>query len=310
MSHPKPAVLLAVDWGTTNCRAWTVDASGAPLSHQSFLWGVAKLERGEAARRFIQDVRPALDADALPALLTGMIGSTLGWIEAPYADCPAGAEEIARALVSPQAKGPPVRIVPGLRCVGVTGAADVMRGEETQIVGWLQGDPARRRGVHIVCHPGTHAKWARVVEGRIERFVTLMTGELFDVLGAHSVLKFGTAVENDAAFDAGVAAAGDGGALAARLFSARGRVVGGGGADPASAKSYLSGLLIGADVAAAPDLIGLEPGQPVALVGDERLCALYGRALEARGKAFTVHSGEEAVLAGLALIHRLAEGCS
>ena len=113
------------------------------------------------------------------------------------------------------------------------------------------------------------------------------------------------AQEDDNAFDEGVRAAADGAALAARLFSARGRIVGD-RADPASAKSYLSGLLIGADVASAPTLINLDPSQSVALVGDHDLCRLYARAMTLRGLAFTRHSGDEAVLKGLAAIQRLA----
>ena len=305
MSEP---ALLAVDWGTTNCRAWVVDATGAPISHKAFPnLGVSRLAKGEAGTRFIDAVRPQMQADDLPTLMTGMIGSTLGWIEAPYADCPAGAAALAANLASPAASGPAVRIVPGLRCQGITDAPDVMRGEETQIVGWLAADPGRQKGTRIVCHPGTHAKWARVVDGRIERFVTAITGELFDVLGAHSVLKFAADMpEDDAAFDEGVAAAGDGGALGARLFSARSRIVGG-GADPASARSYLSGLLVSADVAATPGLINVDGGQEVTLIGDERLCALYGRALGRRGMKSTVYSGDAAVLAGLAAIHALAK---
>ncbi len=304
---PQPA-LLAVDWGTTNCRAWVVDAAGAPLSHQAFPnLGVSRLDRGEARAQFLDTVRPAMEAENLPTLMTGMIGSTLGWIEAPYADCPADAQALAQALATPDdAAGPSVRIVPGLRCQGVTGAPDVMRGEETQIVGWLAGDDARRRGTHIVCHPGTHAKWARLVDGRIERFVTVMTGELFDVLGAHSVLKLAPDLpDDDDAFDDGVQAAGDGGALAARLFSARSRVVGG-GANASSAMSYLSGLLIGADVAASPELINIDSGQVINLVGEESLCRLYGKAMKLSGRPYAHYSGDEAVLAGLAAIHALA----
>lgn len=303
----KPS-LLAVDWGTTNCRAWVLDEAGAALAHKSFAdFGVAKLERGESEQCFLTIVRPAMQADALPTLMTGMIGSTLGWIEAPYADCPADAASLARALASPAVEGPAVRIVPGLRCEGITGAPDVMRGEETQIIGWLAKDPPRRTGSQVVCHPGTHAKWARLREGRIERFVTAMTGELFDVLGAHSVLKLALDIQDDdQAFDEGVRAAGDGGALAARLFSARSRIVGG-GANPVGARSYLSGLLIGAEVAAAPGLIGLEDGWPVALIGDERLCALYARALALGGRRTSLYSGDEAVLAGLSAIHALAD---
>jgi 2-dehydro-3-deoxygalactonokinase len=126
-----------------------------------------------------------------------------------------------------------------------------------------------------------------------------MTGELFAVLTQHSVLG---GVEGDAdgpAFDQGVEAAGDGSALAARLFSARARVVGGGGLKPDQVRAYLSGLLIGADVASTPRLLDVSPEAPVALVGDAKLCAQYKRALDWAGVVNQVHSGETAVLAGL-----------
>ncbi len=77
-----------------------------------------------------------------------------------------------------------MRIIPGLRCAGLTGAPDVMRGEETQVLGWLAQHPDRQQGRHLVCHPGTHAKWVVVEDGRIVRFVTAMTGEMFAVLSA------------------------------------------------------------------------------------------------------------------------------
>src|SRR5438477_4894503 len=123
-----------------------------------------------------------------------------------------------------------------------------MRGEETQILGWLALNPERRDGRHVLCHPGTHAKWVLIEDGRIVRFVTAMTGELFAVLSQHSVLKTDAPADDDAAFDLGLAAADGGGALAARLFTARARVVGG-DAPASSTPSYLSGLLIGAEVA-------------------------------------------------------------
>ncbi|MDB5425835.1 MAG: 2-dehydro-3-deoxygalactonokinase, partial [Phenylobacterium sp.] len=180
------AVLLACDWGTTNLRAWTLDAQGAVVAGKDFALGVSKLAPGEAGPLFEAEVRPALDARALPAILCGMIGSNLGWRTAPYADCPAGLDELARALTPVTELA---RIVPGLRCEGIAGAPDVMRGEETQLLGWLAQNPDRREGRQVICHPGTHAKWVVVEVGRIVRFVTAMTGELFAVLGRHSVLK-------------------------------------------------------------------------------------------------------------------------
>jgi 2-dehydro-3-deoxygalactonokinase len=169
------ASILACDWGTTNLRGWTLDASGAVVTETELPIGVSTLAAGEAAQRFEHEVRPALDAAELPAILCGMVGSNLGWALAPYADCPAGFADLARAALQ---VAPQVRIIPGLRCSGLTGAPDVMRGEETQVLGWLAQRPERQQGRHLICHPGTHAKWVVVEDGRIVRFVTAMTGEL------------------------------------------------------------------------------------------------------------------------------------
>jgi len=298
------AALLACDWGTTNLRAWTLDAEGRVIGDRDFELGVSKLAPGEAARRFETEVRPQLDAVGLPAILCGMIGSTLGWTVAPYADCPADMADLAEALVRVGGADDWVRIVPGVRGEGVAGARDVMRGEETQLFGWLAQNPERARGRHVVCHPGTHAKWMLVEDGQLVRFITAMTGELFAVLGKHSVLKSDAPADDDDAFCEGVAAAGEGDALAARLFTARARVVGGG--KPAeSTPSYLSGLLIGAEVASMPRLLGLSPDEPVALLGDATLCALYRRALDRRGVASDTYDGETAAVAGLFALYKL-----
>ena len=296
MSSPR---FLALDWGTTNLRAWVVADDGTAGERRDFALGVSKLAPGEAARRFREEVRPALKAEALPALLCGMVGSNLGWAEVPYRDAPADLADLAASLFRIEGETPQVAIVPGLRGVRQDGAPDVMRGEETQVLGWIALDPARSRGDHVICHPGTHAKWVLVREGRIERFVTAMTGELFDVLRKHSVLGGREGPDDDAAFDAGVDAAGDGAALASRLFTARSRVVGGGGMAADQVKSYLSGLLIGAEVAATPALLGAPADAPLALLGDPTLCAHYARVFTRLGLRASVSDGDQAALAGL-----------
>jgi 2-dehydro-3-deoxygalactonokinase len=173
-----------------------------------------------------------------------------------------------------------------------------MRGEETQVFGWLRQDEARMRGRHVLCHPGTHAKWILIEDGRIVRFITAMTGELFAVLRKHSVLKSDAPADDETAFDAGLAAAQDGGALAARLFTARSRVTAG-GKPQKSTPSYLSGLLVGAEVASVPKLLGVSLDRPVVLLGDEALCRWYERALSRIGLRSTTYDGEAAALAAL-----------
>lgn len=288
---------LVCDWGTTNVRAWRIE-DGAPRGMAMFPLGVSRLASGEVGARLESDIRPALDAAHLPVLLGGMAGSNLGWVAAPYLDCPAGLIDLANGVIQ---AAPGIWIAPGVRTMGEDHGPDVMRGEELQVFGAL----GRADGPHLLCLPGTHAKWVRVDGGRIIDFVTVMTGELFSVLRAHSVL----AAEGDPAdptgFAAGLAAAGEGHALSARLFGARARRLTG---DLAAGRetAFLSGLLIGADVAAGPRLIGCGDDTPVTLIGDPALCAAYGVALDGRGRAFRILDGDAAALAGLvALAERI-----
>ena len=157
-------------------------------------------------------------------------------------------------------------------------------------------------GRRLLCHPGTHAKWILIEDGRIVRFVTAMTGELFGLLSKHGVLKTDHPAELGPDFDAGVMAAGDGSALASRLFTVRSRVVGG-DADPAGSASYLSGLLIGAEIASTPACLDVRP-ERVVLIGEPELCLLYERAFALRGIASETFDGRDAALAGLTALYR------
>jgi 2-dehydro-3-deoxygalactonokinase len=304
MSHSlaPSSPFLALDWGTTNLRAWVVSEQGEASAPLELPRGVSKLGPGEPAICLRDVVRPALKAEHLPAVICGMAGSTLGWVEVPYSQCPADAASLARGLHWIEGQDPPVAIVPGLRGPGLDGGPDVMRGEETQVIGWLAQDQSRRVGRRLLCHPGTHAKWVLVEDGRVVRFVTAMTGELFSILSRHSVLRCEEGPEDAHAFAQGLEAAGDGAALAARLFSARARVVGGGDLKPEGVRSFLSGLLIGSEVASTPDLLGVAPTSPIALIGDPKLCAAYAAAMAHCGLQSEVFDGETAVLDGLKAI--------
>jgi 2-dehydro-3-deoxygalactonokinase len=292
---------LAADWGTSNLRAWRLKADGTVLGVRKFPWGVATLKPGEAAARLKDDVRPALGAEDLPAILCGMVGSAIGIAAAPYADCPAGGEELARNLLRVDDQ---TWIVPGLRCTRPDGYPDVIRGEETKVLGWLQQDPRRAQGDHVLCLPGTHGKWVLVRSGRIDHFMTCMTGELFALLSEHSVLKPGAPPSDEASFAEGLALGAADSPLASRLFTVRARMVGQGLAG-GKAASYLSGLLIGDEVCHLPPLLGLSSGSTIGLMGEPALCALYGPALEARGLKVESADGEAAVIAGLSLLRRV-----
>jgi 2-dehydro-3-deoxygalactonokinase len=294
---------LAADWGTSNLRAWRLGADGSVKDVLRLPWGVAELKPGEAARRLDQELRPMLAAEGLPAILCGMIGSAMGIAEAPYADCPTGAEDIAARLLQ---VGPRTFIVPGLRCLRPDGYPDVIRGEETKVLGWLRLDPVRLRGDHVLCLPGTHGKWVLVRDGRIHQFLTCMSGELYAVLSEKSVLRPGAPPSDPAAFEEGLKYGAAEGPLASRLFTVRARRV---GPDPGQrleggkAASFLSGLLIGDEVSRLPQLLGLAAGSSIGLMGERGLCDLYAPALAHRGLRVAEVDAEQAVIAGLTSLY-------
>jgi 2-dehydro-3-deoxygalactonokinase len=268
--------LVALDWGTSALRAWLLGDAGAVLAEKSAPLGILKIPNGDFAAVF-REVCGDWLAPSRPAIASGMIGSRQGWVEAPYAPCPAGFEALARGLAWTEAGGTRLAIVPGVTCVDANGVPDVMRGEETQVFGALDAV----EGVCVL--PGTHSKWVTVAGGRIGSFATYMTGELFAVLREHSIL--GRLMSVDAAhapaafrrgWEAGLA--GDD-ALLHRLFGTRtlglfGRLA------PEAAPSYLSGLLIGNEVRAATR--GLA-GSTVTVIGDPVLCERYREVLAAGG---------------------------
>ena len=281
---------LACDWGTTNVRAWRIEA-GRAVAHASFPFGVSKIGLGDVPVRLEQDIRPALKADGLPVLLGGMAGPNLGGIAAPDVDRPVGPKAISAALVQPAEQ---VWIVPGVRTMGQSHGPDVMRGEEVQIFGALT--PEWQSGLY--CLPGTHAKWVRVEGGKITDFVTAMTGELYGLLSQHSLLRTDADPSAPAGFEAGLLASGNGDGLSARLFGIRARQLTGSLA-PGQEAGFLSGLLIGSEVASLPGLLGAASQEPVTLIGEPALCAAYGLALAARGRTYQTIDGEAAALAGL-----------
>jgi 2-dehydro-3-deoxygalactonokinase len=246
---------------------------------------------------------------ALPAVLSGMVGSTIGWREVPYLKCPAKPATIAGAALRFEAGERAIAILPGLSCVGKTGAPDVMRGEETQILGALRLHPHLAKGRHIFCLPGTHTKWVMVTDGAVTLFQTALSGELFELLRRHSVLVRDGANLQESSVDAHSPAFTLGLEFARRnpdadllhlLFSARSRVVTGEMAK-ADAASYLSGLVLGKDIATALSLLDL--GGPVQLICTPALAALYAKALSAYELDSAVIDGDQAALAGLVHAH-------
>jgi 2-dehydro-3-deoxygalactonokinase len=287
---------IAADWGGSRLRVWAMGADGAPLAEAASDAGMTTLSHDGYAPALLALVDGWLRAEApTPVVVCGMAGAREGWAPAGYAapDTPIAA--FADDPATPEA-GPrlSVRILRGLR---QDAPPDVMRGEETQIAGLC----ALRPGFEgLVSLPGTHGKWAVVRDGRVTRFRTFLTGELFDLLSRLSVLRHGMgATEDDGAFDAAVAEALDRpAALTAALFSVRARGLMA-GQSPEAARGRLSGLLIGAEIAAAADM----GAGSVTVVAAPALAARHARALAVAGRPADVIDGAAAARAGLALAH-------
>jgi 2-dehydro-3-deoxygalactonokinase len=279
-----PTALIGIDWGTTSFRAYRISADGQVLDSRRAEAGILNVPHGEFEGVFEREVGPWLMLQPdLPVLASGMITSRQGWVEVPYCPCPAGRAEIAGALLRhATTRGRIIHFVPGLSMVDPDGVPDVIRGEETQIIGEIGAASGRR----LLLLPGTHSKWALVENGRIVWFATFMTGEVFGVLKEHSILGRLMAGEaHDAqAFRRGVAyARGAHGGLLKRLFSAR--TLGLFGQLPAEAiASYLSGVLIGTEVGDALDCLDQAPAdQEITVIGSSDLSARYLTAIEGAG---------------------------
>jgi 2-dehydro-3-deoxygalactonokinase len=269
--------IVGVDWGTSSLRTALLGPDGGVQAERQSPDGILRVEGGAFASVLRRELL-ALDAPpGLPIVLSGMITSRQGWHERPYLACPADAGALAGALhrVAEPDLGA-LHFVTGLEYEGPDGLPDVMRGEETQIIG--QDDLAPGE---IVVLPGTHSKWVAVEQGRIMRFRTWMTGEVFAVLKAHSILGrlMQDAPADAAGFARGVAAGLDGPGLLGRLFSARTLPLTGRLAETAVA-DYLSGLLIGTEIGEA---VAAERPSGVVVVGSDALTGRYGKALDIAG---------------------------
>jgi 2-dehydro-3-deoxygalactonokinase len=284
-----PEGFIAVDWGTTNRRAYRLDGAGSCIDEFEDARGVLSVPPGGFPAA-VAEIRERIGD--LPLLMAGMIGSNRGWVEAPYVPCPAGLDDLAKHVAWP---GEREAIVPGVSFLG-GGRADVMRGEEVQLLGAAAAGKVDADS--LVCHPGTHNKWCVLRNGRIHSFHTVMTGELFSLLKEHSILSdllVGSVEDNDA-FRAGANKGIFDDGLTADLFTIRADVLLG-QSKREDAPSFASGLLIGTDVR-----IGLKypTASQIVVMGRPDLTRLYAAAIEVAGRGTIELDGEQSFLEGIA----------
>jgi 2-dehydro-3-deoxygalactonokinase len=291
---------LAVDWGTSNVRAWGIGADGEVIFARSSESGMGRIAAADYPAILAGLAGNSIGSPARPleVLVCGMAGALQGWREAPYLDAPAELATLALGAVVPPdvPRGLSVRILPGVCQKGPAGE-DVMRGEETQLLGLSALLPGFS-GLAVL--PGTHCKWAEIDGHRLQRFGTAMTGEVFEALAGHTVLRHSLAGDADeadveAGFSQGLE---DGLNQPQRLLSLLFRVRSSAllsGRNPGWCRGLLSGLLIGSEIAG---FAGWGEGE-VPLIGSPGLCRLYARGLSAAGRSSRVVDATEATLGGL-----------
>lgn len=291
---PSPAdgAVIAIDWGTTNRRAWRIEADGTASATVRDGSGVLATAADDYAPA-LAGLRDRLGD--LPVIAAGMVGSTRGWREAPYVPAPADLPALAAAAL--RIDDARATIVPGVSLLAGT-RADVMRGEEIQVLGAIAGGLAPADA--LFCQPGTHNKWIACADAHVVDVATVMTGELFALLKGHGILAgmLDGPVADGAAFRDGLARGAGASDLGTALFGVRAAVLLGRRA-PEEAAAYASGVLIGSDIGARDVTAG-----PVHLLADGALADLYRIGIESLGGATIPVDATVAFLAGIHALRR------
>ena len=286
---------IAVDWGTSNLRVWGLDSDGRVVAEAASDKGMAKLDRAGFEPALLELVDGWLPRDRqIPIIACGMVGARQGWVEVPYRQVPC-TPVFFDTTGSPETRDPRLKVTILAGIKQIEPSPDVMRGEETQIAGILLEEPQFEG---VLCLPGTHTKWVRIAGGEIVHFTTFMTGELFNLFSTHSVLRHsldGNGWNAIEFADTVRFMAAEPGSFSAQLFSIRaGSLVS--GVDAATAKAQMSGLLIGAELAAAKTY-WLD--RNVTIVDNGAQSELYAEGLRTLGQSPRIVDATHVTLAGL-----------
>ena len=302
--------IIVVDWGTSHLRAHLCEVFPSGRFERvdsAYALGVSK-----CTPNFQQELLTCIDHwvkvyGKVAIYLAGQIGSSIGWKEAKYLACPVAPKNIAQACLEFECEGHKVCVVPGISCQLDDENHDVMRGEEVQVLGWLQLDELHRKGKHIICLPGTHTKWVLVENGKIQLFKTAITGELYDLLSNQSVLiQQPSKIFDSKAFTLGAkyTLESELGNFSHGIFSVRSKQLFG-ELSPQQASSYLSGLLIGSDVRAAINATqwSLTPETTVTIIGDAHLSQCFADVLKMQSIPTDICEVNETTLLGFSSVY-------
>lgn len=302
---------VAIDWGSTNFRAYRVDAIGGVIDRLESPLSIATMSKDEI-RDTVDGVVDRWPNESESLYCCGMVGSSVGWQEVPYVDCPTRPQELVAKVPTIEIGANKLHISPGLACISTFGVPDVMRGEELQYLGVLSLNRQLQIKLGLVCMPGTHTKWMPLDRGAVASFSTSMVGDIYNAVSKNGLLR--NHIQNEArqssAFLDGVNYGRKGGALSRLLFSVRSRVVTA-ELPNADAASYASGIMIGNDVADALEAYAkFAEDCPIVLVGEPELCGLYKLAIETCGGTAVVFDAEDACVQGFHVIRSARGGAT
>lgn len=288
------------DWGTSQCRLYLCKGDDIAGTFQiiDVATGQGIKHLSNPQEYFFKLCQPwLLQYGQMPVYLIGVVGSDSGWQQAGYIPCPTVIDTIFNNSLSFMAKGCQIHIVPGLSCTNPLALPDTLRGEETQMIGWIVKNPTQKG--QLLCLPGTHTKWAHIDSGQVNSFLSSPVGELYDIINNHSVISAPENKNNwhQASFDEGLAVALDHSKnILHSIFSCRARLLLQGKSETTSA-SYLSGLLIGSDVRDA--ISHFQHVNKVTVIGNDDVMPLYIQALKQSGIHADSMKGQDASLTGL-----------
>lgn len=285
--------MIVIDWGSSSFRAYRLNAGFAVIDEKVSTAGVSKVEKGAFSASLIAQVGDWIRNGEKKILMSGMVGSRHGWREVPYVPLPAGIEQICQGVISFAADSLEISIVPGLCGEDESHVPDVIRGEETELMGCMG-----LSSLSTVCLPGTHSKWVQLEHSKITSLRSYMSGELFEAIRGSTVLgRFMATTDDESGFERGVQRSKEPGGLSHHLFGIRSLVLQG-ELPSTAATSYLSGLIIGHEIReVAPACASIH------LVGNVDLCARYSRAMSSIGLHSTIEPAG-AALRGLTAIAR------